>query len=375
MTKKRGALEAKQSFNYLCAAIPPSLKLKFDGKELNFSNDGDRPIDQVSFAMRGGQAIAFKWHDNGQPVEGYAYLGPWQNEKGDVRGKRYVVFCLRNRTPTVEVNLDKSFELQSLLYAFNFSIQDRHNLIRRKEALALAQEAHMETHNDKLVLGRWDTKSLEFTEGATEIFRRLVWAALAKDKLRRNKDFRSSSEKTRLKSGRSRQGNSPNRHSSHHAMGKLKPSFPKADEEYLAKTASTEKYKSRSHARLQNELFRFVKMSGLEPKENKAIDLATVSRNGTVVFEIKVTPPVKPLRAIREAVGQLYEYRYFGVVQKQSFLCLVTPHKPTNEILHYLENDRQIGVLWEHNGDFWGNEWSREQLKEKGYKFSAKVKK
>jgi len=93
-----------------------------------------------------------------------------------------------------------------------------------------------------------------------------------------------------------------------------------------------------------------------------------------VVFEIKVTPQEKPLRSIREAVGQLYEYRYFGVVQQESFLCLVTPHKPPEDILRYLENDRQIGILWKHDGDFQGDVWAREQLNRKGYKFLANPK-
>jgi len=259
MQNSTNSLIGKMSLKYLQSGLPQYIEVKFDGKRLTFKNNGDRSIDCVNYAMRGGKVIAFSWRDNGQPVEGYLYLGPWSE-----RGPHYVVFYLRGRNPTAEVNLDRSFHKQLLRHPFTFFNRDHKNSSRKKEALALAAEAQMEIRGDRLVLGNWDAGGPEFTEGADEIFRRLVWAALAKDRLRRDENFSSSGRKSTRKSGTRSSGNAKHANSTHHAMGKLKPCSPNADQAYLAKTASSETYRSRSHATIRNELLEFVKKSGLQ---------------------------------------------------------------------------------------------------------------
>ena len=56
--------------------------------------------------------------------------------------------------------------------------------------------------------------------------------------------------------------------------------------------------------------------------------------------------------AIREAVGQLYEYRYFQVVRPDSELIFLASHRVPEDWIRYLEDDRHIGVAWREGRGF-----------------------
>lgn len=52
-------------------------------------------------------------------------------------------------------------------------------------------------------------------------------------------------------------------------------------------------------------------------------------------------------KATREAIGQLYEYRYFEVgATKDPTLIFVASKEVPDDWVEYLETDRGIGVIW-----------------------------
>ena len=356
------AARSPTAFKYLSSQLPSSISVQFAGANFLFTNNGQRPIKDVQFSATPGQATAFTWKEDSRTNTGLVYLGSWQSEYDKPRGCRYLVFCLRDKAPSAEIDLDRSFKDGLLLQNLSFSKRDGKNAWRKKEALALDQQANMEVYGDKIVLGRWDDNGSDFIEGSAEVFRRLAWVAIAKDRLRSDVNFHVNGKATK----RIKKRGSPNT-STHPARARLEPCVPKADENYLVKIGATEKFRSRTHMRILNELVSLAKKAGLNPKQNKAIDVATESKNGPVIFEVKITPTVNALRAIREGVGQLYEYRYFGIVQRNSFLCLTVPQRPSTEIVSYLENDRQIGILWKNKVGFDGESWTKQELSKRGY--------
>jgi len=53
----------------------------------------------------------------------------------------------------------------------------------------------------------------------------------------------------------------------------------------------------------------------------------------------------------RQAIGQLYEYRYFQVVSSNSRLIFLASEAVPETWQRYLEDDREIGVVWPASGD------------------------
>ena len=71
-----------------------------------------------------------------------------------------------------------------------------------------------------------------------------------------------------------------------------------------------------------------------------------------LIVEVKILGS-SPAVALRQAVGQLYEYRYFQVVDPASELIILTDRELPEPLVRYLESDRKIGVCWQELGG-WG---------------------
>jgi len=56
--------------------------------------------------------------------------------------------------------------------------------------------------------------------------------------------------------------------------------------------------------------------------------------------------------AIREALGQLYEYRYFQVVPPESRLLFLASAEIPPKWLDYLDKDRNVGAAWRSASGF-----------------------
>jgi hypothetical protein len=91
--------------------------------------------------------------------------------------------------------------------------------------------------------------------------------------------------------------------------GFLAPFKPKADTDYLTKLRGGIRRRGRRHETLVNSFAAWLEDRGFEVGRNAAVDLGLTEPS--VVIEAKIV--IRWPDAIRAAVGQLYEYRYFKV--------------------------------------------------------------
>ena len=124
----------------------------------------------------------------------------------------------------------------------------------------------------------------------------------------------------------------------------LQPFTPKADEEYMTSIAPRTERRSRSHETLVNRFAFWLQGVGLEVQRNQAIDLAV--REPFVIIEAKILPDGTIHNELRQAVGQLYEYRFFKCGRPEAQLMFLGSRAPDSDWLHYLEDDRGIAVAW-----------------------------
>jgi hypothetical protein len=132
-------------------------------------------------------------------------------------------------------------------------------------------------------------------------------------------------------------------------MGKgksLPPEFrPKTDEEYAAFISGGVQRRSRNHERL-------VRLAGEEFQKNKAVvtnphplDLLVTVPPLKVIIEAKLIGGRNPGFAIREAVGQLFEYRYFKRLH-DSEVCILLDGHPGEPLVRYVESALGMLILW-----------------------------
>lgn len=100
------------------------------------------------------------------------------------------------------------------------------------------------------------------------------------------------------------------------------------------------------HNRIQTELFKYLTSLygnnvGTENPTGKGTFIDAVVRHGTQYsfYEIKTSYPVR--QCVRDALGQLLEYAYFGNSIPIKELVIVSPHKTTHDVTMYLENLRE----------------------------------
>lgn len=116
----------------------------------------------------------------------------------------------------------------------------------------------------------------------------------------------------------------------------LNPFKAKADTEYLTKIVAKAQLRSRSHETLVNNCAQWLITEGFDPARNAAIDLGLI--DGSLIIEAKIVKTWP--NAIRQAVGQLYEYRYFKVAKPKAKLIFLSDQPVPDEWVTYLEKDR-----------------------------------
>jgi len=99
-----------------------------------------------------------------------------------------------------------------------------------------------------------------------------------------------------------------------------------------------------------NDFAEWLAARGLTVGSNAAIDLGL--ERPPVIIEAKVIHSGRWARAIREAVGQLYEYRYFQVIAPESKLLFLASAEIPQRWLEYLDQDRNMGAAWRSTGGF-----------------------
>lgn len=129
----------------------------------------------------------------------------------------------------------------------------------------------------------------------------------------------------------------------------LEPFKPKADQEYVTKVKGGVYRRGRKHETLVNEFSNYLVARGLVPGRNRAVDIGL--QDPPVIVEAEVIGTSWP-RSIREAVGQLYEYRYLHVASPDAGVIFLAS-KPIPEFwVTYLQEDRGIAVAWRDGDDF-----------------------
>jgi hypothetical protein len=134
--------------------------------------------------------------------------------------------------------------------------------------------------------------------------------------------------------------------------GFLRPFKAKRDTDYLAHVEGTSATRERRHETLVNDCAAWLVGRGLEVGRNAAIDLGVVTPS--IIIEAKTVGHVWSV-PIRQAVSQLYEYRYFEVVPPDTELLLLIEEPVPDEWLAYLEQDRGIGAFWPIAGGYAGS--------------------
>jgi hypothetical protein len=125
--------------------------------------------------------------------------------------------------------------------------------------------------------------------------------------------------------------------------GFLTPFKPKADSDYMSNLVGGRRPRTRRHELIINECAAWLEQQGYTPMRNAAVDLGLeeppVLIEGKTVGKSWASP-------IRDAISQLYEYRYFKVADPKSKLIFLAENEVPPGWVEYLEGDRRIGVMW-----------------------------
>ena len=106
------------------------------------------------------------------------------------------------------------------------------------------------------------------------------------------------------------------------------------------------------HEKLRSLLAKRIRDYGSMPTFNRYIDLAAQINNKQFIMEVKTTN-ANAHRQIRKGISQLYEYRYLQCLPNASLVLLIQNPliKRDAWLLHYLQNDRKIYVIWNGSND------------------------
>lgn len=129
----------------------------------------------------------------------------------------------------------------------------------------------------------------------------------------------------------------------------LQPFRAKADTDYVARIQGGTRRHGRHHETLVNDFAEWLATRGLTVGRNAAIDIGI--GDPPVIVEAKVVVGSWPA-VIRQAVGQLYEYRYFQVADPNAELVFLASRPVPKEWVEYLQYDREIAVAW-RDGTAW----------------------
>lgn len=115
--------------------------------------------------------------------------------------------------------------------------------------------------------------------------------------------------------------------------------------EYLAVVRIAVQRRSRKHEELVNDLAAAFRTVDIEATNPSPLDLL-ISGDPPIIVEVKVASNGGTLHAIREAVGQLMEYRHFDL-KRAATLCIVLDQAPDRpEVVEYVESTLGIMLMW-----------------------------
>jgi hypothetical protein len=134
---------------------------------------------------------------------------------------------------------------------------------------------------------------------------------------------------------------------------------PKSDAEYVALIRAGEQRRTRRHERLVREVGEYLASRGASVATSfHPIDLLMIAP--AEVFEAKIVVTT-PVLAVREAVGQLFEYSYF-LGRSSAALCVLLDAEPGHALIEYAEKKLGLLVAWWTEGQLHGGDRAMNQL-------------
>lgn len=118
----------------------------------------------------------------------------------------------------------------------------------------------------------------------------------------------------------------------------------KNDEDYFVTIKATCQRRSRQHERLVRSAAAWFSQRGAKIQTPHPIDLRIVHPK-TLIIEAKLARDRNPIFAIREAIGQLFEYRHFAG-PRDATLCILLDADPGCRLTDYVENHIGIAIFW-----------------------------
>jgi len=119
---------------------------------------------------------------------------------------------------------------------------------------------------------------------------------------------------------------------------------PKDEADYTAVISAAVQRRTRTHERLVRLAGEWLKGRGALVTNTHPKDLEILSPV-RVIVEVRAVGRRDPLFAAREAVGQLYEYRYF-IGPRHALLAILLDVEPPPALINYMEDHLQVAVLW-----------------------------
>lgn len=119
-----------------------------------------------------------------------------------------------------------------------------------------------------------------------------------------------------------------------------------------------------AHRHLVNLVAERVRATGAIPRYNQIIDLATRYETEDYIFEMKSITTANSKSQVRGALSQLYEYKYLQNLPNSNLVLVLEQPLPneTAWMVDYLENDRNINVIWDGDNELYASERTKDKL-------------
>ncbi len=119
-----------------------------------------------------------------------------------------------------------------------------------------------------------------------------------------------------------------------------------------------------AHRRLVNITSERIRNAGALPKYNQLIDLATHIDGNDYIFEMKSTTNNNEKSQLRAGLSQLYEYRFLQNKPAAKLILVIENPLSIREQWrqNYLEQDRDVYLVWDGNDELYGNIRTRNEL-------------
>lgn len=93
-------------------------------------------------------------------------------------------------------------------------------------------------------------------------------------------------------------------------------------------------------------LVEFLESNGFIVEYSRFVDAFCRLKTGPAIFEVKSITPENERSQSRQALSQLYEYRYLHSIPDASLWIILSEQPHLGWITDYLQKDRDVGVLW-----------------------------